>query len=167
MTVTSQARFDKISEYTYARNQLRNDPQIEQLILEHVARLPEESSRHFARESFQFGAGYAYSLIDDLISDEVFVCDEAGESNIAPMLAEAFFKTLPRNRHQHPEVVKEYEQTVAHLVAQAYADHAVKPLHPSIDAYQFEAFVAFIEGYQLVATHRIALKHANYRPAPV
>lgn len=163
MTVTSQARFDQISEYTYARNQLRNDPQIEQLILEHVARLPEESSRHFARESFQFGAGYAYTVTDDSISDEVFVCDEAGESTVTPMVAEAFFNTLPRNRHRHPEAVEEYKQTVARLVAQAYANQAVKPLHPSIDLYQFEAFVAFIEGYQLVATRRMVLSDASYR----
>lgn len=167
MTINYGSSHNRISEYINARNNLRADSVTEQQILERVALLPVDGFRDFARESFQLGAGYGHAVTGDTLKDDIFICDETNELNIVPHIMQAFFNTLPRNRHIDPEHVVQYQQTVAALVAQAYTNHSVKPLHPSIDTYQFEAFVAFIEGYQLVAARRLISEDANYRPAPL
>lgn len=155
MTVTFESRRNYISSLVDARNHMRADSVIEQLVLERTTEFPEDTFHDFARESFQYGAGHAYAAPDELLHNEFFVRDESGDITIAPEIIRAFFDTLPRNRHQPPEKVAEYERTVARLVAQAYEGHAIRPLHPVIDMYQFEAFIAFIEGYRLVARHKL------------
>lgn len=150
MATFCETRGDQISVLTCARNNIRDDPSIESLLIERVIALPEDTSCHFARESLQFGAGYAYSLVDDGNIRDILVCDEADNALVSPHIAEAFFATLPRNRHVSPSVARQHQEDISRLVARALRGEAILPLPPSIDAYQFEAFIAFIEGYQLV-----------------
>lgn len=156
MTIVHQDRRDRIADFTKARNRLREESDMESLILERVAQLPEETSRHFARESFQYGAGYGLLCAEIELDDDVFTSNDSGELALSPTITSAFFDTLARNRHLDPRIVSEYKESLSYLVARAYENYVIMPLPPVIDAYQFEAFIAFIEGYLLVASHQLA-----------
>lgn len=159
--MTQPDRFvDQVPTYTNARNLLRGDEGIETQIVERVAKLPEDNSRHFARESFQLGAGYAYivrerpSHDDEPLFGDGSSHDNTGEAIISPSLVKAFFNTVPHNRHVPITEFNRHQSTMSKLAAQALCGEVFAPLHPSIDPYQFEALLAFIDGYRFVAEHQ-------------
>lgn len=122
-----------------ARVSLRSHIALETTLLERIGELPEDDFCHFARETFQMGAGYAYhqrheamTTIEDAFS--------------------IFFATQPRNRYLDHEVVVLEEKRVALAALQFVETGAMPDLESHIDPYQVEAAAAFTEGFMLASS---------------
>jgi hypothetical protein len=166
VTTANESRFGCKSQLINARNDLRIDSVIDALVIERVNTLPEDNFCHFARESFQLGAGYAHMASTETLGDEAMTSDAAGNITISRSIVKTFFDSLPQNRHMSPETAEGHQTAIANLAARALLGEIYAPLHPTVDVYQFKAFIAFIEGYRLVTTQTQPAEE-SYRLTPV
>lgn len=133
-----------------ARGELRCHTDVEIAIIRRIADLPKEDNCHFARESFQNGAGYAYTHVDGMSAPNALIVDDSDVVSIHRHVVDTFFSLRPKNRYIDPNKLQTYRDALEVLVIQVLLGESTN-CPDWIDVYELEAFLAFIEGYQLVA----------------
>lgn len=144
-----EPRVSRTSLFDEARGEFRDHGDIETVVMARIASLPENDFCHFARESFQDGVGFAYLRFDGTAGADAFIVDTSEVVRLHDDVVEAFFHTRPRNRHSGFDKPRVHRELLEQLAIQVlFGDHKACP--DSVDQYEFAAFLAFIEGYQLV-----------------
>lgn len=132
-----------------ARAELRSHIDVELAVMGKIASLPEDDFCHFSRESFQHGAAYAFTRVEDTSGPEAFVIDDQEVPGVIHTVIDAFLCTRPQNKYLSPHQQQSLRHVLEHVAILLLLGEPIEYSHLS-GSYEIEAFLAFVDGYQLV-----------------
>lgn len=142
----NEKRVSSVSLVLEARHELREHLELDAVLMEKIATLPEESFCRDPREALARGAGYAYLSVKN-----------GGVSDGDRHVFSAFFAQHPQNRYLDEMTVRRSQNALIRAALDQFDSVEPIAVDESVDPYKVEEMMAFIEGYELTRDYFAAV----------